>query len=125
MSQAPELYACQVRASLRRDSSPWTTIKNGFGGIFVAVGDGGVEIYARGIPARLARRVGADYSLDAADVTFGSARIGWLGTRLFERECVVLGWSDGGHTVEVAVAPTDRDLTRLRDALIAAGAQED
>ena len=118
-------YRSQVRARMRRQpgSRAWTSLKNGFGGLFLAAGDGVIEINAPGVPVRLARLLGVDYVLTAAEVTLNRARVGWLGTRLFERECLVLTWSKGARTTQLAINPVDRDLSRLESALIAAGAR--
>lgn len=97
-------------------------MKNGFGGIFFAVEDHLIVLYAPGLPLRLARRLGIDLELRAEQVSLTNARVGWLGSRLFAQECVVLTWERSAGVVQLAINPADRDLKRLQSALLHAGA---
>ena len=118
-------YCERIRARIRRRPGPatWTAMKNGFTGLMLAVGDDSIIVYAPGFPVRLARRFGVDYELSAPDVSLSSATVGWLGMRLFARECVVLTWNDGGRVTELAVRPEGGDLKRMESALTEAGAR--
>jgi hypothetical protein len=88
----------------------------------LAVGDDSIVVYAPGLPPRLARRLGIDFELSAREVSVSTARVGWLGTPLFARECLVLTWADPrGRVTELAVRPEGGDLTRMESALTAAG----
>lgn len=119
---AEVLYDSRIRARMSKSGRAWTSVKNGFGGVCLAVSEGSVKTYAPGLPRRVARALGLDRSLAASDVTFANARIGWLGTSLFARDCVVLSWRERTHDIQLAVAPEDADLDRLRSALVASGA---
>jgi hypothetical protein len=98
-------------------------MKNGFGGIRLAVDGASIDISAPGIPKRVARLLGLDHALDASALRMTTQRVGWLGTRLFARDCVVVSWRRGDHAIELAINPTDGDLSRLQSALAAAGVQ--
>jgi hypothetical protein len=98
-------------------------VKNGFSGLMLAVGDDSIVVYAPGLPVRFARRLGVDYELSAPDVTLSTAHLGWMGTPLFARDCLVLTWSSEGRVTELAVRPEGGDLRRMETALIEAGVQ--
>lgn len=91
----------------------------------LAVGDDSVVVYAPGFPVWLSRRLGVDYELSAPEVSLSRAQVGWLGTRLFSRDCLVLTWTDERDVQsELAVRPEDGDLAQLESALVAAGAKK-
>jgi hypothetical protein len=122
---AESRYRARVRARIRRHPGPssWTSVKNGFTGLMLAVGDDSIVVYAPGLPVRLAQRLGVDYELSASDVSLSTAHLGWMGTALFARECLVLTWSSEGRLTELAVRPQSGDLKRMETALIEAGVQ--
>jgi hypothetical protein len=89
----------------------------------LAVGEDSIVVYAPGIPFRLARRLGVDYELAAPDVSLSNARVGWLGTQLLARDCIVLSWSERETVTELAVRPEGGDLKQMESALSEAGAR--
>src|SRR5437870_5182753 len=97
-------------------------MKSGFSGLFLSVGASLVVIYMPGLPVMLSWRLGIDVEVGASEVTLTMARVGWLGTRLFARDCVMLTWGEGARLAQLAVRPLDGDLSRLQSALVAAGA---
>src|SRR5947199_7076180 len=107
----------------RPGAHAWTSAENGFTGLMLAVGDDSLVVYAPGLPVRLARWFGVDFELSARDVSLSRAHLGWLGTPLFARDCVVLKWTDDRSVAELAVKPEGGDLDLLESALVAAGAQ--
>jgi len=119
-------YRAVIRARMRRDpgTRAWTSLKNGFTGLMLSVGNDSLIVYAPGLPVRLARWFGVDYELSASDVSLSRAHMGWLGTPLFVRDCIVLTWTDARGLTELAVRPEGGDLDRLESALVAAGAQQ-
>jgi hypothetical protein len=118
-------YLVRIRARIRRHPGPssWTSLKNGFTGLMLTVSDDSIVVYAPGLPVRLARRFRVDYELHAPEVSLSTARVGWMGTQLFARECLVLRWSNEGSVTELAVWPESGDLGRLERALAEAGVQ--
>lgn len=48
-------------------------------------------------------------------------RVGWLGTRLFAADSVVITGDQGSRELEIAIALSDRDVVRLEQALTDAG----
>jgi hypothetical protein len=112
-------YRAEIHASKRLTpgSRHWATLKSGWGSLLLAVSDDSIVIYISALPLKLAQRLRADYELNAAEISLGAARVGWWGTQLLAKECVVLAWSEDDRLTELAVRPLDGHLDRLRSAL--------
>lgn len=118
---ADVLYCRRVRARVRREGTPFVTVKNGFSGILTVIRPGEIEVSARHVPAFLARILGVHYIFAADALTVTEAEVGSLGTRLDSEPCLILEGSHGKHHVELAVRPIDGDLEAFRRALREAG----
>jgi hypothetical protein len=126
------LYAGAVRFRLRRsERRPYTSVKNGFGGFMIAVGEDGIRIRPRGgmaealgpLTKALARFLGVSHDLDPAKTTLSRADVGWVSTPINRRSVIVLETRRGRSSLYLAIEPRDHDLDRLEAALLKAGVQ--
>jgi hypothetical protein len=116
------LYVGIVTARVRRSGSrSFTSMKNGLGAISLLVTENSVDLSAVGGFGGLARFAGADFVLDPEATTMRRNRVGWLGTSLFAADSVVITGHQSSAEIEIAIAPSDRDVVRLEQALADAG----
>ena len=118
------LYAAHVRASVRSHSSsaPFTSLKNGTGGILLTVSPNAIVVTAVGGGlSRVARLLGVQYEAHPGEVSMSTGQVGWAGTFLGAKDSVVLTPTRGSRRREIALYPYDGDLARLKAALRSAG----
>jgi hypothetical protein len=116
------LYEGIVTARVRRSGSrTFTSAKNGFGAISLLITENSVDLSAVGGLGGLARFAGVDFVFDPEATAMRTGRVGWLGTRLFAADSVVITGDQGSGEMEIAIAPSDRDVVRLEQALTDAG----
>jgi hypothetical protein len=116
-----EILRSRASVSLKREAwglpGTWTYAKNGFGGLFFVVEDDRLIVDGGRAFAALAPGL----SLDVRGATMARARMGWLGTRLFAHECVVLSGQSPRGPLALAVRLLDASNDALWDALVTVG----
>jgi hypothetical protein len=116
----------QAPVHVRMRESPIATfedLKNLMQPLSLTIVDGVIKVRTTELPRRLAATFGIDYTLAAGESSMCLARIGSHGTKLRERESVVLFATNRGKHVELAITPIDGDVERLQNALMEAGVQ--
>ena len=120
-----KLYEGIVTARVRRSGSrTFTTVKNGLGALALLITENSVDLTAVGgfgSFGGLARFAGVDFVFDPEATTMRRDRVGWLGTSLFAADSVVITGDQGAGSMDIAIAPSDRDVVRLEQALADAG----
>jgi hypothetical protein len=116
-----------VRARVRHlpstGTGTWTTLKAGLsGGLRLVVDAGLIDVRTSGeFATRLLRWLGSDCRLDPSQTQMEFAPVGWLGTPINEKDCIVLsGPTRDGRTIQIAVDP-DGDPSTTWGALRKAG----
>jgi hypothetical protein len=115
-------FRCPVRAQVRFSRrGGFTYLKNGVGGVELRVHATVLVVELAGRLQRSGRRLGAEVVLETVSSRMIRRRVGWMGTRLGARDCIVIsGQEPAGSYVQVAVAP-GKDLDRAWSALERAG----
>lgn len=104
-AEAP-LFRVPVRAQIKKpfgltSSGTWSTLKNGFGPIQLRVTHDGVHLDFAG---RLGKLLVPGLSLEPTQSTMEVSEIGWLGTMLFARQCLVLSGPSPRGPLQMAIA---------------------
>lgn len=116
------LYEGFVTARVRRSGShSFTSVKNSVGALSLLITENSVDLTAVGGFARLARFAGADFVFDPEATTMRRDKVGWWGTSFLAADSVVITGNQGYGEIEIAIAPSDRDVVRLDQALADAG----
>jgi hypothetical protein len=122
------LYEDKVRARVRERPglTVWTSLQNGFGGLFLRVTEASVEVGPLGPFRRLGKVLGLSRVLDPSELTISHARLGrFMPPAPPFEEWIVLARQTERRTVKsLAVRPADGDLDRLQNALRTAGVRE-
>jgi hypothetical protein len=116
------LYEGFVTARVRRSGSRnFTSVKNSVGALSLLITENSVDLTAVGGFARLARFAGAAFVFDPEATTMRRDKVGWWGTSFLAADSVVITGDQGYGEIEIAIAPSDRDVVRLDQALADAG----
>jgi hypothetical protein len=100
-------------------------LTSGFDSLILTIKGDVIAIRLPWLRRRLAATLGLDHTFFAHEASMYSATVGWGGTRLLRRESIVLFGRGPSGPIELAIAPKDKDLKRLRRALADAGVDDE
>jgi hypothetical protein len=114
-SEAVSLWKCQP------PSWEMWYLKIGAGSLVFTVKDDVITVRCPGWPRRLASVFGLDYTFVVPDVSIDGDVVGVGTERRLKHETVVIDVQHQRTPIQLAVAPRDHDLQRLREALVGVG----